>query len=104
MTPCQENRRLETRLPGGDAVDATVANDDHPLRDVQVLDVSSVGIGLMSTTCVEPGTRLHITPRAESAGVLHVQTVRRATHPNGTHTIGCHLIEGRVPASLLYCF
>jgi len=102
------------RLAGGSHVDAVVIDQLHQpiavLRDLKVINISAGGMAVTTTTPVELGSRIQISPAKPSANTLaagmfpdfEVQVLDCTQEADHTHKIRCRLASGSVPATLLY--
>ncbi|MCC7144916.1 MAG: PilZ domain-containing protein [Phycisphaeraceae bacterium] len=106
-----EERRQDVRLAGNGPVQAVVVDCySQPLRvlqDAQTVNVSAGGLALLTSTPASPGERVVVTlegarlsqPGAQRV-VLEALAVRRLLA--GQTMVNCRLVEGRMPAKLIY--
>jgi hypothetical protein len=105
-----DDRRSDVRLEGGGAVDAVVL-DAHqfPVRTLQsprVDNVSASGMAILTLSeGVEIGSRVRVTLAGTDAVevpgvVLEVMSV--AAQPDGRFALHCRVLEGTVPAALIF--
>lgn len=109
-SPSIEDRRADIRLAGGGQVDAVVVDRfDQPLAVLdapRVLNVSAGGLALASRTAVRPGAVIRITVNgamsADHANRVRLQAIECAAQSDRSQRIRCRLIQGAMPASLIY--
>ncbi len=101
-------RRREVRLSRGASVSAVLLNrfdeETTTLRDVQVVNVSAEGLALATGTRVRPGSTLAVTMPRHDGGVCRckVRVLACTAAGNRTCTLHCVLVEGVMPAALIY--
>lgn len=106
-----EERRMDYRLLGGGPVEAVaVDRHDHAsaaLDDAQVLDVSAGGLSIATHTDVPAGTYIRIAARRakhwlDQTGQCLTRVVHTRHERDGVIRLGLQLVEGRIPAALIY--
>lgn len=106
-----QNRRADVRLASGRKIDAVVL-DQHAqpvilLRDTEATNVSAGGLMMLSEDSVELGTRVEVRVVAKGtnqakARRFTVRTIACSPHGEQKHRIHCQVVQGAVPADLIY--
>ena len=104
-------RRSCVRLAGGGKIDAVLTDQfDQPidvLRDAEVVNVSAGGLALISQSPAPVGARMKVIlvdgdssqrPKAR----CRVAALDCHELDDHRHKIRCQLVEGRIPAELIY--
>jgi hypothetical protein len=109
--PNTPERRADVRLASGKKVEAAVVDQyEQPialLRNAEVVNVSAGGMLLVSDTPAEPGTRMIINTQstsntAPSKQRLSLESLECAPPNDQQHRIRCKLVQGHIPAKLIY--
>ncbi len=109
--PASKNRRADVRLASNMKINAAVMDQyDQPVRvlsDAQIVNVSAGGLMMNCDTPSAPGERMVVnmnngnTSAARSGG-FGVETLDCSPSSERKHWIRCRLVEGHIPASLIY--
>ena len=106
-----EDRRMDCRLIGGGPVEVVTVDEFNgasaALDDAQVLDVSAGGLALATHTQVPAGTRVRVAARRarqwlNQPGDCITRVVHTKREADGMIRLGLQLIQGRIPAALIY--
>ncbi len=106
-----EDRRRDMRLAGAGVgrLDAVVVNKfSQPieiLREPEVVDVSAGGLALAVSNATKVGHAVRLGVMDAKHGVtdsITVETVDCRPWLDGKHLLRCKLVQGKMPASLIY--
>lgn len=105
------DRRREPRMAAEGRLHATVVDAQRRpvvvLHDVWVVNVSAGGVALSSSVDVRPSTVIsaivgdRFAPDVSSRRLL-LEVLDCTLQPDGRYRVRCRVLEGRVPARLLY--
>ena len=107
----ESDRRESPRLAAEGKLHAAVLDDNNQplivLRDVEVLNVSAGGLALLTSTCVVPAVVVSavVGDRAladEQHRRVTLEVLECVPQPDQRYCVRCRLLEGRMPAELLY--
>jgi len=106
-----DERRQSVRVAGQGILEAVVI-DQHGqpvqlLQGTQVRNVSSGGVAFTTSSKVDVGHHIKMKyienePSRESGSPFQVEAVEVVALPNQSYMIHCRLIEGTIPAKLVY--
>ena len=108
--PNTPERRADVRLASGKKVDAAVV-DQHEqpialLRNAEVVNVSAGGMMIVSDTPAAPGSRMVINTQSNASlnrkQRLSLESLECAPQNDQQHRIRCKLVQGHIPAKLIY--
>lgn len=104
------DRRNDIRLEGGGRIQAAII-DAEPWRvldDPVIENISVGGMAILTSTRVEAGSRVVVwnaggSPRDVASSVV-LEVLDSADWQDGRRILRCRVVDGMVPASVIFCW
>lgn len=111
LKPVMDERRTEIRLAGGGPMQAVVLDDHRQpvklIQEAQVINVSAGGLAMMTSTPVSRGALIQAAADSTTDGrggktSMILQVLECLPVAIGRQKLRAKLVEGRMPARLIY--
>lgn len=102
LTERRADKRLASDVEIGAVVVDRFSRPIESVRGARMVNVSAGGLAFTAESLVPAGATLEVLARGGASQPFRVKAVSCGLVDEATHVVRCRLVEGRVPAGLIY--